>query len=82
MGKSGPSSYQGPTRRMGPTFFGLVDMGPLGSSMGLFGLAEPYFIFYPLQLPPFTPFDPSPLCKRSIGVRVRTNNNDGPYSWG
>ena len=30
MGKSGPSSRQGPTRRMGSTFFGLVDMGLLG----------------------------------------------------
>ena len=29
---------------------------------------------------PFTPFDPSPSCKRSIGVTVKTNNNDGPYS--
>ena len=31
---------------------------------------------------PFTPFDPSPSCKRSIGVTVKINNNDGPYSWG
>ena len=48
MGKSGPSSCQGPTRRMGSTFFGLVDMGPLGSSMGLLGLPSlsSYFILF------------------------------------
>ena len=27
---------------------------------------------------PFTPFGPSLLCKQSIGVTVKTNNNDGP----
>ena len=27
---------------------------------------------------PFTPFGPSLLCKRLIGVTVKTNNNDGP----
>ena len=27
---------------------------------------------------PFTPFGPSLLCKRSIGVTVKTNNNGGP----
>ena len=31
---------------------------------------------------PFTPFGLSLLCKRSIGVTVKTNNNDGPYPWG
>ena len=48
VGKSGPSSYQGPTRRMGSTFFGLVDMGLLGSPMGLLGLPSliSYFILF------------------------------------
>ena len=48
MGKSGPSSCQGPTRRMGSIFFGLVDMGPSGSSMGLLGLPSliSYFILF------------------------------------
>ena len=31
---------------------------------------------------PFTPFDPSLSCKRSIGVTVKTNNNDGPVLMG
>ena len=31
---------------------------------------------------PFTPFGPSLLCKRSIGVTVKTNNNDGPVLMG
>ena len=30
----------------------------------------------------FTPFGPSLLCKRSIGVTVKTNNNDGPILMG
>ena len=31
---------------------------------------------------PFTPSGPSLLCKRSIGVTVKTNNNDGPVLMG
>ena len=31
---------------------------------------------------PFTPFGPSLLCKRSIGVTVKTNNHDGPTFMG
>ena len=52
--------------------------GPV--DMGLLGLPSliPYFILFSS----FTPFGPSLLCKRSIGVTVKTNNNDGPYSWG
>ena len=48
VGKSGPSSCQGPTRRMGSTFFGLVDMSLLGSPMGLLGLPSliSYFILF------------------------------------
>ena len=30
----------------------------------------------------FTPFGPSLLCKRSIGVTVKTNNHDGPTFMG
>ena len=35
----------------------------------------------PSSAAPFTPFDPSPSCRRSIGVTVKTNNNDGPCLW-
>ena len=31
---------------------------------------------------PFTPFGPSLLCKRSTGVTIKTNNNDGPVLMG
>ena len=30
---------------------------------------------------PFTPFDPSPSCRRSIGVTVKTDRGDGPSLW-
>ena len=34
---------------MGSTFFGLVDMGPLGSSMGLLGLPSLISYFIPFR---------------------------------
>ena len=66
----------------GPYLLWACGHGPIGLVNGPTGLAKPLFHILSSSAAPFTPFDPSSLCERSIGVTVRTSNNDGPYSWG
>ena len=49
MGKFGPSSCQGAHTKDGLYLLWACGHGPIGLVNGPIGLAEPYFIFYPLQ---------------------------------
>ena len=64
---------------MGSTFFGLVDMGLWTWA---YRARQALSHILSSSAAPFTPFGPSLLCKWSIGVTVKTNNNDGPVLMG
>ena len=58
---AGPSFRQGLHTKNGLDL--LLAHGPVG-------LVRPYLLFLSSSAAPFTPFGPSLLCKRSIGVTV------------